>query len=994
MLSCVRVAYLIHMSAQALDAAQGVDPGKLKQQDKDQLLLQTALVTDCMSMIKEKDAATSFLLHMAVIRFILKNVDQIPLLSPDLKLLKATEGVANVGLVLGLNDSGEAGFKAQILEIKKAAFVGFFSDLLEPETATLRKSLFRNEVLYSNQDQSSFPGVVKLSAGLTKLLNSDSGPSDRRTLTKETIDGLKRLDLSLDVLNGILDRLLKLESYVRTKVESIDDSPKLAAFLNDSAYPSSHRKLLMKMLLASVGKSACRNKAAARKHATLVPELLTTLKYNKKPIPEKVAPGTQAFSGWMNEIMDGFAALLDTTAFTGANFKGVEAFVPKARDEYLQWYRDNSGMSALKRARDLAYDDNFVTGRIADALPGLMAAMQNLLDILVVKVSWQGNLSFNIPDLSALKPFVFYEFSEYQRALNTRKGGRTMSVDSDYTCQTSFSSLNLPLYQIKGRVIYFYNSVNNLFLVDTKEPDWLKRFEAGGLTAKLSLTQLDDVNRSFAKGWRSSFGFNFAANYAPMYRYTKGQEIGSELFWQKNTGFGGGMSRVDLVVPADYRWSFGITPEGLALFRKQFGLTEQQLPTDTYAKLLAAYLGLSLESYIQKADVMKKTEWMMAHNATGFRYEYMDLELTLPSGQQRTERFVLCGTPYSRPFPDGSAVPVMNILLQAFTIWYYRKADFWDEDTWKVLKSPDDIRNRPLPDDVGGIYRDIDEETGALVAYGVNLPISFNDPKNLARLKELKKTWGVIKNKGNPLGKNFFVRNDAGRVMSALVAFSGGKLSGSSVSAGTLASMALKSPDTLKQWRDLKATEAGALPTDQEWCHLMGHGDGGNERVGNFVSGSKHCNTEQLAIETGQRRVTHLNPGGFLLKATAYLIPDQSMDCLNNDLKQCYLVQGDSTYLHMAYVYNKQAKNVSEDQTKSDVADDLKKTVRNAPVAAFIRYKVSVKDGPGRFDYAFEGQGEFFDQNQFNILSTSIRFLMDPKTLLDDMKSTMANLTI
>ena len=174
----------------------------------------------------------------------------------------------------------------------------------------------------------------------------------------------------------------------------------------------------------------------------------------------------------------------------------------------------------------------------------------------------------------------------------------------------------------------------------------------------------------------------------------------------------------------------------------------------------------------------------------------------------------------------------------------------------------------------------------------------------------------------------------------------------------------------------------------------MGHGDGGNERVGNFVSGSKHCNTEQLAIETGQRRVTHLNPGGFLLKATAYLIPDQSMDCLNNDLKQCYLVQGDSTYLHMAYVYNKQAKNVSEDQTKSDVADDLKKTVRNAPVAAFIRYKVSVKDGPGRFDYAFEGQGEFFDQNQFNILSTSIRFLMDPKTLLDDMKSTMANLTI
>ena len=68
--------------------------------------------------------------------------------------------------------------------------------------------------------------------------------------------------------------------------------------------------------------------------------------------------------------------------------------------------------------------------------------------------------------------------------------------------------------------------------------------------------------------------------------------------------------------------------------------------------------------------------------------------------------------------------------------------------------------------------------------------------------------------------------------------------------------------------------------TDQEWCHLFGHGDGGTEELGNFVSGSKHCNTEQLAIETGLRRVT-LNKDileaikkELKAKITAYLMPN------------------------------------------------------------------------------------------------------------------------
>ena len=73
--------------------------------------------------------------------------------------------------------------------------------------------------------------------------------------------------------------------------------------------------------------------------------------------------------------------------------------------------------------------------------------------------------------------------------------------------------------------------------------------------------------------------------------------------------------------------------------------------------------------------------------------------------------------------------------------------------------------------------------------------------------------------------------------------------------------------------------------TDQEWCHLVGHGDGGGEVFENFVSGSKHCNTEQLAIEIGQRTgravysalLKEANKPAIELavKVSAYLLPSE-----------------------------------------------------------------------------------------------------------------------
>lgn len=76
---------------------------------------------------------------------------------------------------------------------------------------------------------------------------------------------------------------------------------------------------------------------------------------------------------------------------------------------------------------------------------------------------------------------------------------------------------------------------------------------------------------------------------------------------------------------------------------------------------------------------------------------------------------------------------------------------------------------------------------------------------------------------------------------------------------------------------DISGIDINSVRTDQEWCHLLGHGDGGIEELGNFVSGSKHCNTEQLAIEIGQRKITHSKSYNKEIKAriTAYLMPNE-----------------------------------------------------------------------------------------------------------------------
>lgn len=119
--------------------------------------------------------------------------------------------------------------------------------------------------------------------------------------------------------------------------------------------------------------------------------------------------------------------------------------------------------------------------------------------------------------------------------------------------------------------------------------------------------------------------------------------------------------------------------------------------------------------------------------------------------------------------------------------------------------------------------------------------------------------------------------------------------------------------------------EAGPSCYDQEWCHLQGHGDGGDEVETNFVSGSKHCNTEQLAIESGHRK------GGIdklKAKITAYLF--------------------DSSAPHLAQL----------------IRYKIYAPVRDAD-GDIVRYKKI-------FDHLFDAQSKSFNYHEFKILKATV----------------------
>lgn len=379
----------------------------------------------------------------------------------------------------------------------------------------------------------------------------------------------------------------------------------------------------------------------------------------------------------------------------------------------------------------------------------------------------------------------------------------------------------------------------------------------------------------------------------------------------------------------------------------------------------------------------------------GFKYDIYNL---LSSGIQ----YVLTNTPHPKlPIEivdvlGGTAKPAASLgeeatkILSIFNFHYYRVIDSSIDKVVKWLpdkNSPDFFQSLiiqtpkpPLPSSKK--YRQ---------AGGINLPISFRLSYNIKAFKDYTtpdSTAGAyLKNKGNPLYRPKGKRVDAGAVMAKLrrdIKILDKPGTNQSLSATEFGNWELGISEKVRQaWQKLKNTNQSRLPTDQEWCHLLGHGDGGGERLGNFVSGSFHCNTEQLAMESkGRRQVTQSAPKGtFELRSTAYLFNDNE-----EVLKDNYL-RNDHAYQKMISVRSKLHAATGKKPMRLDGAGKV------LPFAAFIRYKIynanpqepddsgggsKMHSGESQpiklFDHIFEGQSEFIDQHQFSILKHAAWF--------------------
>lgn len=347
-----------------------------------------------------------------------------------------------------------------------------------------------------------------------------------------------------------------------------------------------------------------------------------------------------------------------------------------------------------------------------------------------------------------------------------------------------------------------------------------------------------------------------------------------------------------------------------------------------------------------------------------------------------------------RDTKKGDLSEEADLILQLFNFSYYRRSTNVG-GTYKVIKwVPAKYRPNDLDD---GIDLGDKGQPQNKSAIGINKPISLRSNNNALHFKKYTGSDGPahtsLKNKGNPLYRAKAKREPAGKVMAKLKDHVSGGLSkfpikNSSLSATEFGDWVLENSEdyVLEEWQELKMTQRDELPTNQEWCHLLGHGDSGDERLGNFVSGSFHCNTEQLAMESKERRsITQSAPKGtYQLRSTAYLFNDNKA-----------LLKDD--YLANEAAYQKMVKVYSALQVKKGKTMKLTGAGTVMPLAAFLRYKIYGSfDSDGEdaaagskvetklFDHIFEGQSEFIDQHQFNILKHAAWFCVAGKDAFDE----------
>lgn len=904
--------------------------------------------------------------------------------------LKSTK--ENLSITFDLKEEGKVHFKTEIKKSKIGYLQSYFDFIHDNKNREDVYDVYNDNTLY--KEAIDFNLVDSAAEIKTKF---KAGSSDG-------------LDDQINTLNGYLDTLLSLVPRSQSDLQKIIDSKDsldkkkqaIRSYLNNSDIHEDIRMNLMESIFDQMAQQCKKSKKAIRnfrnkKRLNLIEQTLRTV------TETVIIPGSKEFDEKLNELKKEYAEKvknhnLEAKHFDTNNallYSDFEKVLRPALKRQINHLSNRIGAANLKLAKDLEFNEELERGRL---IPMLLSLINEVLAKVEISVLWDNaGTEEEIEELKNLRLYIPYEWNDYKKALG-KIGPAITNNDINSVAQTLntqyANSLNIPLVKLDEDGVEFYNCEPQLYLNDPKNFGKLFQFNEKNVQKSVALTRdfstfssVEDQKIAIKNTLSNSSDFPTSFKFQRIYEslYILGltpNTLGSHLMWHKSSGMGHGIGRADEVERLNYIWSFAGNTE---YFSGELEKILMNFKKDKFekiaAKVMGTYVGLDMDRYVKLDyinDIKNQTN-VTADNE--FQYQFISWAL---DSTEELKYYVKCNTPFLTNSLRTSlgTIGTKENTLDKFQILYFRRVGLGDInklETQKVLKAISNHKNKPQKEDV----KEKDEKF-----IGLNLPVCFHVDANYEKFHMAKKDWGVIKNKGNFLTTNPNLREDAGKVMKEIAKYSVHiSLSRASLPATEMTKIVVSKTPGKDDWQKLKLSKQIQIPTDQEWCHLRGHGDGGKERVGNFVSGSKHCNTEQLAIESAQRITTH-QPGlsSYILNSTAYLIKDDSMGLLaGSHGTQSYISEDPRPYFEALENYKSVNKSISEANRNKD----LENTKNNAPVSKFIRYKIlhSPTSSPSTkiFDYVFEGQSEFFDKNQYNILNYTIRFLLDYENFMNEL---------
>jgi hypothetical protein len=939
---------------------------------------------------------TSYALYQSVAGAILQNAAQNDFLNKEFQYLKMLGNVSepNKSIVFGLtdsddnsNDNGQSYFKDVELQQKRSALDSYFKHLLDSDVAPKVHVLYQSNGPYKSVDSGQPPVLVDSLANVRQQ-------HENYKFSGNLDSDINQYDQFLSTLLAsppqIYKDLLTAATTAATSFNTGAGKALLGGLRNllNQRIPIS--LTLADILLDEVRKNCLKSPQAVISNKGRVNLILLKLGYtgdlNVDLSPSRgngpFAQGLELAKQRLRELAQNGQVTVDHLSGALLYSDPSQILVPAANRLATQIYAD-VGLTSLKEASLLSYvtDRDSIVARLVTELAGTVNALLNLLHIQVL---WNGGV---IEEFKALKPLIFYDLNDYRSAMGRMSHSENYDEDKQ-TYITLPNSIDVPLLDLAGSSFLFYNCGDFLYLNDTIAPESVCLNVQGDKKGTWSLIDAKkNKDRSATRDQiikdlrcRTDFDLKLRRTYVSLYCLRRDlSAIDPNLMWLKTSGLADGIGRADGVEDGYYRWSFKGNVDKIK--QKLRDLNQAVNLSNFDARVLGAFMGLESRRFYGNPNTFTEK------GANGFTYMFLPEDAETPGDDDLN--FVLCNSPYHTTLLKTPVSGMFDLGLEDFQFYYFRFAAFGGgaPATRKAVKAADWRRNRPRMDDVPDDCKTPNQEH-----FGVNLPVCLNLEANYQRFRDDKRERAPIKNKGNFLGRNVTFRKDAGKVMAAIASYAG-MGQPSSLSANTLVAKVIPAAKALADWQSLKVTKLSQLPTDQEWCHLQGHGDNGSERVGNFVSGSKHCNTEQLAIESAQRPVTTKvgNAATFQLKSTAYLVKDNTMKekVPSTGPPSCYLGV-DPDYRANAYTNNPKNKGVNADKL---FVEDYQRFKSNAPVAAFIRYKILRRETTNTgavtyrkvFDYIFEGQSEFFDANQYNILYYTVYFLLDQQGFLQEL---------